>query len=54
VHFTPVMTLMLAFKIIHSSNVVVLPGDRFLPCLQAITGSFFGAKHRRLKHLQYA
>ena len=26
-------------------NVVVLPGDHFLPCLLTITGSFFGAKH---------
>ena len=42
---------MLTFKIIRSSNVVVLPGDRFLPCLQAITGSFFGAKHGRLKRI---
>jgi len=42
---------MLTFKIISSSNVVLLPGDRFLPCLQAITGSFFGAIHRRLKRI---
>ena len=47
--FTPVVTLMLTFRIIRASNVVVLPGDRLLPCLQAITGSFFGAKHGCLK-----
>ena len=42
---------MLTFKIIRSSNVVVLPGNRFRPCVQAITGSLFGAIHGRLKRI---
>ena len=32
-------------------NVLVLPGDCFLPCLLTITGSFFGAKYGRLKQI---
>ena len=47
--FTSVVTLMITFRILRVSNVVVLPGDRFLPCLQTITGSFFSAKNGRLK-----
>ena len=42
---------MLTFRIIRASNVVVLPGDRFPPCLQAITGNSIGAKHGRLKRI---
>jgi len=42
---------MLTFRTIRASNVVVLPGDHFLPCLQAITGSFIGTKHGRLKRI---
>ena len=41
----------ITFRIIRASNVVVLPGDRFLPCLQALTGCFIGAKHGRLKRI---
>ena len=32
---------MLTFRIFHAGNVVVLPGNHFLPCLQAITGAEF-------------
>jgi len=32
-------------------NVLVLPGDCFLPCLLTITGSFFGAKYGHLKRI---
>ena len=34
----------------HTCHLVV-PGNCFLPCLLTITGSFFGAKYRRLKRI---
>ena len=47
--FTPVVMPMLTYFTL--VNVLVLPGDCFLPCLLTLTGSFFSAKYRRLKRI---